>query len=191
MMDALTKAFDVLSEEMRECYNLSGGIEVINVPTSLEFADLVARNKPVLIKNAIDHWDALHKWQDSSYLRDIMGDNSMVTVDCSPDAKYDNIVGDVFVTPFVKTMKFNIITQLVTCTGQERFLPTREYVMDGADGAIFVGDSDPDKMDQNRRSFRELISFVAPQKIPYLVQLNKRDIVAGFLIDLYGTIFST
>ena len=85
----------------------------------------------------------------------------------------------------VKTMKFNIITQLVTCTGQERFLPTREYVMDGADGAIFVGDSDPDKMDQNRRSFRELISFVAPQKIPYLVQLNKRDIEGAIPIKTF------
>ena len=30
--------------------------------------------------------------------------------------------------------KFAIITQIVTCTGQERFLSTREYVLDGADG---------------------------------------------------------
>ena len=76
----------------------------------------------------------------------------------------------------IKTIKFNIITQLVTCTGQERFLPTREYVMDGADGIIFVGDSDPEKSEQNKRSFRELISFIAPRKIPYLIQLNKRDL---------------
>ena len=33
----------------------------------------------------------------------------------------------------LKKVKFNIITQIVTATGQERFLSTREYVLDGAD----------------------------------------------------------
>ncbi|MFX0032578.1 MAG: hypothetical protein ACFE8E_02945, partial [Candidatus Hodarchaeota archaeon] len=56
-------------------------------------------------------------------------------------------------------VKFNVITQVVTCTGQERFLQTREYVLDGADGVVFVGDSDPEKIEQNKRSFRELVSF--------------------------------
>ncbi len=71
---------------------------------------------------------------------------------------------------------FEIITQIVTCTGQERFLSTREYIIDGADGIVFVGDSDPEKIEQNRRSFRELINFAGPKKIPYVVQLNKRDL---------------
>ena len=62
--------------------------------------------------------------------------------------------------------KYNIITQIVTCTGQERFLSTREYILDGADGIIFVGDSDPEKNEQNKRSFRELISFAKPRNIP-------------------------
>lgn len=73
-------------------------------------------------------------------------------------------------------VRFNIICHIVTCTGQERFLSTREYVLDGADGIIFVGDSNPEKLEQNKRSFRELISFVKPMDIPYLVQLNKRDL---------------
>ncbi|MFX1314426.1 MAG: ADP-ribosylation factor-like protein [Promethearchaeota archaeon] len=73
-------------------------------------------------------------------------------------------------------VNYNIITHVVTCTGQERFLSTREYVLDGADGIIFVGDSSPDKIEQNKRSFRELISFAKPKGIPYLVQLNKRDL---------------
>jgi len=72
--------------------------------------------------------------------------------------------------------KYNIITQIVTCTGQERFLSTREYVLDGADGVIFVADSNPDIMEENKRSFRELVSFAGPRMIPYLVQLNKRDL---------------
>ena len=73
-------------------------------------------------------------------------------------------------------LKYNIITHVVTCTGQERFLSTREYVLDGADGIIFVGDSSPKKVEQNKRSFRELISFAKSKDIPYLVQLNKRDL---------------
>jgi len=43
----------------------------------------------------------------------------------------------------LKDVKFNIITQIVTATGQERFLSTREYVLDGADGVVFVADSNP------------------------------------------------
>jgi signal recognition particle receptor subunit beta len=73
-------------------------------------------------------------------------------------------------------LKWNIIVQIVTCTGQERFLQTREYVLEGADGVIFVADSDIEKMEQNKRSFRELISFTNEKKIPYVIQLNKRDV---------------
>jgi len=76
----------------------------------------------------------------------------------------------------LKNIKFNIITQIVTATGQERFLSTREYILDGADGVVFVADSNPEKMEQNKRSFRELISFTRDKNIPYLIQLNKRDL---------------
>ena len=79
--------------------------------------------------------------------------------------------------------KYNIITHVVTCTGQERFLSTREYVLDGADGIIFVGDSSPEKIEQNKRSFRELISFAKSKEIPYLVQLNKRDLRSVISIE--------
>ncbi|MHA1782970.1 MAG: GTP-binding protein [Promethearchaeota archaeon] len=76
----------------------------------------------------------------------------------------------------VKEIQLNIITQLITCTGQERFLSTREYVLNGADGIIFVADSNPIKMEQNMRSYRELLAYVSINKIPYLIQLNKRDL---------------
>ncbi|MFW9950916.1 MAG: ADP-ribosylation factor-like protein [Candidatus Thorarchaeota archaeon] len=72
--------------------------------------------------------------------------------------------------------KYNIITQIVTATGQERFLSTREYVLGGADGVIFVADSNLDKMEQNKRSFRELLSFTNERRVPFLIQLNKRDL---------------
>lgn len=79
-------------------------------------------------------------------------------------------------------LKYNVIIQIVTCTGQERFLPTREYVLDGADGVIFVADSDIAKMEQNKRSYRELISFTNEKQIPYVIQLNKRDIESAVSI---------
>jgi len=82
-------------------------------------------------------------------------------------------------------IKYNIITHVVTCTGQERFLSTREYVLDGADGIIFVGDSSPEKIEQNKRSFRELISFAKSKDIPYLVQLNKRDLNSAIPIEKF------
>ena len=71
---------------------------------------------------------------------------------------------------------YDAITQVVTCTGQERFLSTREYIIAGADGIVFVGDSNPEKMEQNKRSYRELMGFAGPKKIPFMVQLNKRDL---------------
>ncbi len=80
-------------------------------------------------------------------------------------------------------VKFNVITQVVTCTGQERFLQTREYVLDGADGVVFVGDSDPEKIEQNRGSFRELVSFTKKNRIPYVIQLNKRDLENAITVN--------
>jgi len=86
--------------------------------------------------------------------------------------------------------KYKIITQIVTCTGQERFLSTREYVLDGADGIVFVGDSEPEKMEQNKRSFRELISFSSRKKIPYIIQLNKRDLKNAIPIETFKKLLS-
>ena len=85
----------------------------------------------------------------------------------------------------LEKIKFNLITQIVTATGQERFLSTREYVLDGADGVVFVADSDPEKMEQNKRSFRELNSFTSEQSVPFVIQLNKRDLEGAISIDKF------
>ena len=87
----------------------------------------------------------------------------------------------------LKDIKFNIIAQIVTATGQERFLATREYVLDGADGVVFVADSDPEKMEQNKRSFRELNSFTHDKGIPYVIQLNKRDLENAISLKAFKT----
>jgi signal recognition particle receptor subunit beta len=85
----------------------------------------------------------------------------------------------------INEKKYHIIAQIVTCTGQERFLSTREYVLDGADGIIFIADSHRDMDEQNKRSFRELLNFTQRKKVPYVVQLNKRDIDNPISIDQF------
>jgi len=80
-------------------------------------------------------------------------------------------------------VKLAIIVQVVTCTGQERFLSTREYVLKGADGIVFVADSDKKMLEQNKRSFRELIDTLNKRKLPFVIQLNKRDIDDAISID--------
>ncbi len=74
---------------------------------------------------------------------------------------------------------------IITCTGQERFLQTREYVLDGADGVIFVADSSIEKIEQNKRSFREIKAFTNKNKIPYIIQLNKRDLKDAISIEQF------
>jgi small GTP-binding protein len=69
-----------------------------------------------------------------------------------------------------------ILVNISTTSGQERFLTTREYVLQNADGVIFVADSAPEKMTENVRSFQELITFTSRASIPIVFQLNKRDL---------------
>lgn len=75
----------------------------------------------------------------------------------------------------VKAIQKSIIVQVATTTGQERFLSTREYVLQNADGVIFVADSDLNKLLDNIRSFEEVVAFTRDNGIPILIQLNKRD----------------
>jgi GTPase SAR1 family protein len=69
-----------------------------------------------------------------------------------------------------------VMWQVVTATGQERFLSTREFVLAGADGAVFVADATPGREDDNLRSFRELLALTCNNPIPIVVQLNKTDL---------------
>ncbi len=69
-----------------------------------------------------------------------------------------------------------IMWQVLTATGQERFLSTREFVLAGADGAVFVADASPGREADNLRSFQELLGLTANARIPIIVQLNKIDV---------------
>ena len=70
--------------------------------------------------------------------------------------------------------------QLYTVPGQVIYNTTRQLVLRGVDGIVFVADSQYDKMAENVESFQTLIDNVKSQKlnlddIPYVLQYNKRD----------------
>jgi len=71
--------------------------------------------------------------------------------------------------------------QLYTVPGQVIYNTTRQLVLRGVDGLVFVADSQYDKMSDNVESFANLKENLRMLKldlgdIPYVVQYNKRDL---------------
>jgi signal recognition particle receptor subunit beta len=76
-------------------------------------------------------------------------------------------------------MKFMV--RLFTVPGQVYYAETRKLVLRGADGVVFVGDSQDHMMDENRQSLRDLKENLAANgidygTIPLVLQYNKRDL---------------
>jgi signal recognition particle receptor subunit beta len=83
---------------------------------------------------------------------------------------------------------FKIKLQLYTVPGQVYYNATRKLVLRGVDGIVFVADSGPDKMAENIESFENLEENLVTykysiEKIPMVIQYNKRDIVNALSID--------
>jgi signal recognition particle receptor subunit beta len=71
-----------------------------------------------------------------------------------------------------------IVFDVYTTAGQVRHLHQRQLVVKGADGIIFVADSDPRQMQDNIESLKELKESLKDHlgsDIPFVVTLNKRD----------------
>jgi hypothetical protein len=71
--------------------------------------------------------------------------------------------------------------QLYTVPGQVIYNATRQLVLRGVDGIVFVADSNYDKMSENVESFENLQENlrslqVDPAGVPYVLQYNKRDL---------------
>ncbi|MBI3723721.1 GTPase, partial [bacterium] len=69
--------------------------------------------------------------------------------------------------------------QLYTVPGQVYYNATRKLVLQGADGVVFVADSQPDKMDENLESLQNLDDNLKEQgldirTLPLVLQWNKR-----------------
>ncbi|MBI3874757.1 MAG: gliding-motility protein MglA [Verrucomicrobia bacterium] len=71
--------------------------------------------------------------------------------------------------------------QLYTVPGQVIYNTTRQLVLRGVDGIVFVADSNHEKMEENIESFKNLEDNLRTLKlnladIPYVLQYNKRDL---------------
>ena len=71
--------------------------------------------------------------------------------------------------------------QLFTVPGQVIYNTTRQLVLRGVDGLVFVADSQYDKMEENVQTFANMIQNLETlnqniETIPYVLQYNKRDL---------------
>jgi len=78
--------------------------------------------------------------------------------------------------------------QLYTVPGQVIYNTTRQLVLRGVDGIVFVADSQYDKMQENVESFANLEENLKSLRlnlpdIPYVIQYNKRDLPGAAPVD--------
>ena len=71
--------------------------------------------------------------------------------------------------------------QLYTVPGQVYYRSTRRLVLQGADGVVFVADSQRRQMDENMDSYRDLHEALAEhginaREVPLVLQYNKQDL---------------
>src|SRR5438094_5569227 len=84
---------------------------------------------------------------------------------------------------------FSTRFQLYTVPGQVYYNATRKLVLQGADGVVFVADSQPDKMDENLESLQNLDDNLKEQgldirTLPLVLQWNKRDLPNVLPVDV-------
>lgn len=78
---------------------------------------------------------------------------------------------------------------LYTVPGQVFYDASRRLILKGVDGVIFVADSQEARMDANVESIQNLKDNLQAQgydvmKIPYVLQLNKRDLPTAIAVDV-------
>jgi hypothetical protein len=76
---------------------------------------------------------------------------------------------------------FKVRFHLYTVPGQVFYDASRKLILKGADGVIFVADSQPERFEANMESAdnlrTNLVEYgVALESVPYVVQYNKRDL---------------
>ncbi|MEO7084280.1 MAG: GTPase domain-containing protein [Gemmatimonadaceae bacterium] len=78
--------------------------------------------------------------------------------------------------------------QLYTVPGQVYYQATRKLVLQGADGVVFVADSQTRQLEENIESFQDLHANLAehgidPRAVPLVMQYNKRDLPRELALD--------
>lgn len=85
---------------------------------------------------------------------------------------------------------------LYTVPGQVFYNATRKLVLQGADGVVFVADSQPEALDSNRESLQNLEENLLEQGIrldrfPLIMQWNKRDIDKALPVEQLRAVLNT
>jgi mutual gliding-motility protein MglA len=84
---------------------------------------------------------------------------------------------------------FKLRLHLYTVPGQVIYQTTRELILRGTDGIVFVADSQEARMDANLEALEHLLESLKAhsydfQTIPYTLQLNKRDLPTALPADV-------
>ncbi|MHA1910027.1 MAG: GTP-binding protein [Candidatus Thorarchaeota archaeon] len=80
--------------------------------------------------------------------------------------------------PFSMGNDWTINAHVWSATGQDFYRSTREVVLVGSDGVVFIVDSQEELLDENLASWNELMSMLSEQErpLPIVVCLNKQDL---------------
>ena len=91
--------------------------------------------------------------------------------------------------PFSLSNNWSINAHVWSATGQDFYRSTREVVLVGADGVIFVADSQSHLQDENLASWNELMSMIEEEErpLPLVICLNKQDILGAISEDQLRT----
>lgn len=79
--------------------------------------------------------------------------------------------------------------QLYTVPGQLAYNATRQLVLRGVDGIVFVADSAPEKIDENVQALKTVEQNLIQngsatlQELPFVLQYNKRDLPGAIAVD--------
>ena len=79
--------------------------------------------------------------------------------------------------------------QLYTVPGQIYYQTTRKLVLQGADGVVFVADSQARQLEENIESFQDLHANLSehgiePRTMPLVVQYNKQDLPPELILPV-------
>jgi len=84
---------------------------------------------------------------------------------------------------------FSTKFQLYTVPGQVYYATTRKLVLQGADGVVFVADSQTRQLAENIESFQDLHSNLAEnevdvRQVPLVIQYNKQDLPRDMVMSV-------
>ena len=84
---------------------------------------------------------------------------------------------------------FTTRLQLYTVPGQVYYQATRKLVLQGADGVVFVADSQARQLDENIESLQDLHANLGnqgmdPRTVPLVIQYNKQDLPRDMIMSV-------